>query len=97
MESVTNSWDVAVLNSDKERCDRCSDEVGKSSIGCDEKMGMKCDQLHSDISKKTEGDIEDIEITKGNLEQDKDKSSNSETLSDDEIVELVRNPKIFRS
>ncbi|VDM07827.1 unnamed protein product [Wuchereria bancrofti] len=89
MESVTNSWDVAVLNSDKERCDRCSDEVGKSSIGCDEKMGMKCDQLHSDISKKTEGDIEDIEITKGNLEQDKDKSSNSETLSDDEIVELV--------
>ncbi|VDN87028.1 unnamed protein product [Brugia pahangi] len=92
VESVTNSWDVAVLNSDKERC---SDEVDKSSVGCDEKMGMKCDSLHSDISKKTDEDIEDVENTKGNTEQNKDKSDNSETLGNDEVMELVRNSKIF--
>ncbi|KAL3997119.1 SNF2 N-terminal domain family protein [Acanthocheilonema viteae] len=85
-ELSTNSWDVAILNSNKGRSDN-SNEIGKSDDGSGEKTRVKCDQLHSGISRKTE-DFEDLEIMEANAGQGKNKASNSETLDNDEIVEL---------
>ncbi|CAG9541033.1 unnamed protein product [Cercopithifilaria johnstoni] len=83
-ESATNSWNDAVLNSDKERFGS-SNEVGKSS---DKSGGKTGDQLHSGISKRNERDTEGLEITKRNVGQGRDKSGDLETLDDDEIMEL---------
>lgn len=69
---------------------RSSNEVGNSSDGSDLKAGMKCDQLYSGINNKTGSGIEDLEIAEGHIGQSKDKSQ-----GDDEIVELVRNPRNF--
>ncbi|MCP9259975.1 Transcriptional regulator ATRX [Dirofilaria immitis] len=91
MESDTNSWDVTMLNFDKERSDRNNDEIDKLSDGNDEKTRVNDDQLHNGINVKTEKGIEDLEIKEGNIEQgkeDKIKSNNAETFDDDEIVEL---------
>ncbi|VDO46479.1 unnamed protein product [Onchocerca flexuosa] len=89
MESATNSWDVALLNSD-----RNSNEDGMSSDGSDKKTRIDGDQLHNDISEELEKGAEDPEITEGNTEQDQDKSDNTETPEYDEIVDLVRNSKV---
>ncbi|OZC06757.1 hypothetical protein X798_06243 [Onchocerca flexuosa] len=83
MESATNSWDVALLNSD-----RNSNEDGMSSDGSDKKTRIDGDQLHNDISEELEKGAEDPEITEGNTEQDQDKSDNTETPEYDEIVDL---------
>uniref|UniRef100_A0A0R3S288 Helicase ATP-binding domain-containing protein n=1 Tax=Elaeophora elaphi TaxID=1147741 RepID=A0A0R3S288_9BILA len=84
-ESDTNDW---VLNSDKERSGKNSNDIGKSSDGSNEQTRMKCDQLYNSINKRTEEGTEDLEITEGNVEQGKNKSGNPETPGDDEIVEL---------
>lgn len=90
MESTKNRLDFAMVDTGKESFGRSSDGVGNSSGGNE---GISCDHVYKDISKKTESDTEDSEITGRNIGKDEDGLGNSEMPSDDEIVELVRNNK----